>query len=60
MKSLLDPSFRYVASADTDLRKTFERVRREMLHPLPSAARIGARAPVGMPVHNYAHKNSSR
>jgi len=31
MKSILDPSFRYTKSADTDLRKTFARVRREQL-----------------------------
>jgi hypothetical protein len=30
MKSILDPSFRYTQSVDTDLRKTFARVRREM------------------------------
>jgi hypothetical protein len=30
MKSILDPSFRYVPSASTDLRKTFSRIRREM------------------------------
>jgi hypothetical protein len=30
MKSILDPSFRYVPSTSTDLRKTFSRVRREM------------------------------
>lgn len=29
MKSILDPSFKYVPSVDTDLRKTFARVRRE-------------------------------
>ena len=29
MKSILDPTFRYVRSVDTDLRKTFARVRRE-------------------------------
>lgn len=29
MKSLLDSTFRYRASFDTDLRKTFERIRRE-------------------------------
>jgi hypothetical protein len=29
MKSILDPSFRYVSSADTDLRKAFARIRRE-------------------------------
>ena len=29
MKSLLDPSFRYTRSIDTDIRKTFARIRRE-------------------------------
>ena len=30
MKSILDPSFRYTSSAQTDLKKTFARVRREL------------------------------
>ena len=30
MKSILDPSFRYTKSVDTDLRKTFARIQREM------------------------------
>ena len=30
MKSILDPSFRYTQSVETDLRKTFAKVRREM------------------------------
>ena len=29
MKSILDPSFRYTPSAETDIRKTFARIRRE-------------------------------
>jgi hypothetical protein len=29
MKSILDPSFRYTSSANTDIRKTFARIRRE-------------------------------
>jgi hypothetical protein len=29
MKSILDPKFRYTSSVDTDLRRTFARVRRE-------------------------------
>jgi hypothetical protein len=29
MKSILDPRFRYISSVDTDLRKTFARIRRE-------------------------------
>jgi hypothetical protein len=30
MKSILDPSFRYVPSVETDLKRTFARVRREI------------------------------
>ena len=37
MKSILDPSFRYTPSAGTDLRKTFARIRRELLRQGPSA-----------------------
>jgi hypothetical protein len=29
MKSLFDPTFRYVPSVDTDIRKTFERIKEE-------------------------------
>jgi len=29
MKSILDPAFRYVPSHATDIRKTFERIRRD-------------------------------
>jgi hypothetical protein len=46
MKSILDPSFRYTASFDTDLRKTFARVRRDRRHeaevaPLTTADALG-------------------
>ena len=37
MKSILDPSFHYVPSAQTDLRKTFSRIRREMARAKPQA-----------------------
>ena len=30
MKSVFDPSFKYRPSVDTDVRKTFERIRREL------------------------------
>lgn len=30
MKTILDRSFQYIPSADTDLRKTFERIRRKL------------------------------
>lgn len=40
MKSILDPSFRYTKSVDTDLRKTFARIQREMRkQQQPSAPR---------------------
>ena len=29
MKSILDPAFRYIPSIETDVRKTFDRIRRE-------------------------------
>lgn len=33
MKSILDKSFRYVPSAESDIRKTFARIRREQRLP---------------------------
>jgi len=42
MKSILDPSFRYTSSVETDLRKTFARVRRELRTRPPANAGIAA------------------
>ena len=44
MKSILDPTFRYTKSVETDLRKTFARIRRELRGKPqePSAAGNGA------------------
>lgn len=38
MKSILDPTFRYISSESTDLRKTFARIRREQKKSDPAAA----------------------
>lgn len=38
MKSILDPTFRYRPSVETDLRKTFARVRREQRGRIAAAA----------------------
>ena len=42
MKRILDPSFRYKPSFATDLRKTFERVRRELQAGARDVAAMGA------------------
>ena len=36
VKSLLDPTFKYVPSVETDIRKTFARVRREARQGTPA------------------------
>ena len=56
MKSILDPSFRYVPSGQTDLRKTFARVRRELrLAAAPSGAGASSRAPQVVPLGLRKH-----
>jgi hypothetical protein len=39
MKSILDPTFRYTSSANTDLRKTFARIKRESRRQMQTPAR---------------------
>jgi hypothetical protein len=47
MKHILDTSFKYTPSLETDLRKTFERLRREQreraMHPSDAAQSTAAR-----------------
>lgn len=45
MKSLLDPTFKYVPSVETDIRKTFARVRREARREATSVLPPRDRAP---------------
>ncbi len=40
MKSILDPTFRYVPAVETDLRKTFRRIRREQRRTRAEAAKV--------------------
>jgi hypothetical protein len=44
MKSILDPKFRYVDAASTDIRKTFARIRREQREEREAAAAAAERA----------------
>ena len=44
LKSILDPKFRYVPAAETDIKKTFARVRREQAKA--HAAQLALRANV--------------
>jgi len=53
MKSILDRTFRYTASYDTDLRRTFARVRRDHRKLAPKAilktpAGLASVSPIGM------------
>jgi hypothetical protein len=43
MKSILDPSFRYTKSVETDLRKTFARVRRELHQQRREQSAVGVK-----------------
>ncbi len=45
MKSILDPSFRYTKSVETDLKKTFARVRKELRKQAQEQQTVGVGAP---------------
>jgi hypothetical protein len=47
MKTILDPSFRYTASFNTDLKKTFARIRRNQLKD-PGKARQETAVPANV------------
>ena len=48
MKSILDPSFRYTASFNTDLQKTFARIRRDRRKEAEAAVRAAEPAVVAV------------
>jgi hypothetical protein len=54
MKSILDPTFRYVPSVETDLRKTFARVRRELRASAPRSAPEPTNATNVLPIQRRA------
>jgi hypothetical protein len=51
MKSILDPSFRYTQSVETDLRETFARVRRDLRKQQQERSKGGAETKV-LPFHS--------
>ena len=54
MKSILDPSFRYTKSVDTDLRKTFAKIRREQRNQLRAGTNDeNLRNIIAMPVRKH-------
>ena len=62
MKSILDRTFRYVPSVETDLRKTFSRIRGEMKNARPEqraeAAESGTRMEVRTRAKEFATPQS--
>jgi hypothetical protein len=57
MKSILDPSFRYTASFNTDLQKTFARIRRDTLRDAEKAVSATAGTPTN--VSSIARKTNA-
>jgi hypothetical protein len=51
MKSILDPAFKYIPSVETDIRKTFARIRREQ----QKGATFNATAPQDRPAADHSH-----
>jgi hypothetical protein len=57
MKSILDPSFRYTASFNTDLQKTFARIRRD--HRMDAERAIQATAEALLKVSSIVRKTAT-
>lgn len=54
MKSILDPSFKYRSSVETDLKATFARLRRQQ-RKAPAQAHRGEVKVLSMPARERAH-----
>jgi hypothetical protein len=57
MKSILDPSFRYTASFNTDLQKTFARIRRD--HRMDAERAMQATAEALLKVSSIVRKTAT-
>ena len=60
MKSILDPSFRYTASFNTNLQRTFARIRRDRQQDAESAALPIAGSPAKLSLIGKKTANSRR
>ena len=49
MRSILDPAFQYTSSVNTDIRKTFAKVRREMKARAAKATQVDGRNVLALP-----------
>lgn len=59
MKSIFDRSFRYTSSAETDLRKTFARVRRQLRDEQDQIALVEAEVKAKVsPIRQQVAKNA--
>jgi hypothetical protein len=57
MKTILDPSFKYTPSFQTDVRKTFDRIRREreeQIRPAAPVTQLIGPALLSRPARRYA------
>jgi hypothetical protein len=58
MKSILDPRFRYTSSVDTDIRKTFARIRREQAAHSKVQVQVAPEAAAVVPINSSTRRNA--
>jgi hypothetical protein len=59
MKSILDPTFRYTSSVNTDLRKTFAKVRKELRKGAQRVVAANDGTAGSVPLHNVGRRITS-